>query len=222
MPEETREQAILVGVVRTRERGREANTRSAEESLDELRTLASSAGADVSASILQKRDSFDAATLVGSGKVKELAARVDETEADLVIFDRDLTPTQQRNLEAALKTRVIDRTQLILDIFASRARTREGQLQVELAQLNYLLPRLTGRGVEMSRLGGGIGTRGPGETQLETDRRKISGVFEKSMNSSSRCGPPAACSGGSGARYRYLLSPWSATRMPVNPLCLIA
>src|SRR5437879_558775 len=122
---------------------------------------------------MQTRAAPDAATLVGQGKVQEIAASVKADRADVVIFDHDLTPTQQRNLEKALDVKVIDRTQLILDIFASRARTREGRLQVELAQLNYTLPRLTGRGVEMSRLGGGIGTRGPGETQLETDRRQI-------------------------------------------------
>src|SRR6202011_5132429 len=112
-------------------------------------------------------------------KVRELAASIASNGADVVIFDHDLTPTQQRNLEKELATKVIDRTQLILDIFASRARTREGRLQVELAQLNYLLPRLAGRGIEMSRLGGGIGTRGPGETQLETDRRRISKRIKK-------------------------------------------
>lgn len=143
------------------------------ESLEELATLARSAGAEVADQVIQRRDRIDAATLVGSGKVEELKAALASTGADLAIFDNELTPTQQRNLENALDVRVIDRTQLILDIFASRARTREGQLQVELAQLTYLLPRLTGRGAEMSRLGGGIGTRGPGETQLETDRRKI-------------------------------------------------
>lgn len=124
-------------------------------------------------SIVQARAELDAATLIGAGKVAEIGALVRASNTNLVIFDRDLSPTQQRNLEKAFGVKVLDRTQLILDIFASRARTREGQLQVELAQLNYLLPRLTGRGVEMSRLGGGIGTRGPGETQLETDRRKI-------------------------------------------------
>jgi GTP-binding protein HflX len=111
--------------------------------------------------------------LVGAGKVEEIAGVVASTQADLVLFDHDLTPTQLRNLEAALPCRVLDRTQLILDIFARHARTREGQLQVELAQLEYMLPRLTGRGKAMSQLGGGIGTRGPGETQLETDRRQI-------------------------------------------------
>lgn len=123
--------------------------------------------------ILQQRPAFDSSTLVGSGKLEELQTLVRAREADLVIFDHELGGMQQRNLEKALDCRVVDRTQLILDIFARRARTREGQLQVELAQLNYLLPRLTGRGISMSRLGGGIGTRGPGETQLETDRRRI-------------------------------------------------
>jgi len=129
--------------------------------------------------MIQTRSAPDAATLIGSGKVEELAALIQGLTADLVVFDHELSPTQQRNLERRLKCKVIDRTQLILDIFARRARTREGQLQVELAQLNYLLPRLAGRGVEMSRLGGGIGTRGPGETQLETDRRRIFGRIQK-------------------------------------------
>jgi GTP-binding protein HflX len=144
-----------------------------EESLAELATLARSAGGRVVDQTIQSRPKADAATLVGSGKVEELTASVKSFDADVVIFDNELSPSQQRNLEKALETRVIDRTQLILDIFARRARTREGQLQVELAQLSYLLPRLAGRGLAMSRLGGGIGTRGPGETQLETDRRKI-------------------------------------------------
>ena len=121
----------------------------------------------------QRRQRPDSATLIGSGKVEELNGAVASVAPDLVIFDHELTPSQQRNLERELHVRVIDRTQLILDIFARHARTREGQLQVELAQLEYMLPRLAGRGVEMSQLGGGIGTRGPGETQLETDRRKI-------------------------------------------------
>ena len=129
--------------------------------------------------MFQSRSAPDAATLVGRGKVEEIAAAVRLSRADVVIFDHDLSPTQQRNLEKPIDAKVIDRTQLILDIFASRARTREGRLQVELAQLNYLLPRLSGHGVEMSRLGGGIGTRGPGETQLETDRRRIARRIKK-------------------------------------------
>ena len=129
--------------------------------------------------VLQSREAPEAATLIGRGKVEELQAEARSSAADVVIFDHDLTPTQQRNLERAIDSKIIDRTQLILDIFASRARTREGRLQVELAQLNYLLPRLAGHGVEMSRLGGGIGTRGPGETQLETDRRRIARRIKK-------------------------------------------
>ena len=139
----------------------------------EFRELVSSAGARIAAEIIQRRSRPDPATLIGAGKVEEIAAVAASTQADLVLFDHDLSPTQLRNLEAALPCRVLDRTQLILDIFARHARTREGQLQVELAQLEYMLPRLTGRGKAMSQLGGGIGTRGPGETQLETDRRRI-------------------------------------------------
>src|SRR5437870_1058605 len=146
---------------------------SAEESLGELRDLAISAGAEIAGELLQHRDRPDPATLIGRGKLEEIAGAAASVSADLLLFDHDLTASQQRNIEKVVNARVIDRTQLILDIFATHARTREGQLQVELAQLEYLLPRLTGRGVEMSQLGGGIGTRGPGETQLETDRRKI-------------------------------------------------
>ena len=146
---------------------------SPEESMAELRELATSAGGRVIAEFLQRRLKPNPATLIGSGKLQELKGAVASSSPDVVIFDHELTPSQQRNLERELDVRVIDRTQLILDIFARHARTREGQLQVELAQLQYLLPRLTGRGIEMSQLGGGIGTRGPGGTQLETDRRKI-------------------------------------------------
>jgi GTP-binding protein HflX len=146
---------------------------AAEESMAELRELTASAGATVAGEILQRRQKPDPATLIGRGKLEELKGAVASTAPDLVIFDHDLTPSQQRNLERELDVRILDRTQLILDIFARHARTREGQLQVELAQLQYLLPRLAGRGIQMSQLGGGIGTRGPGETQLETDRRKI-------------------------------------------------
>jgi len=122
---------------------------------------------------MQRRDRPDPATLIGKGKLEEIAGVAASVSADVILFDHDLSPSQQRNIERMVNTRVIDRTQLILDIFAKHARTREGQMQVELAQLEYLLPRLAGRGIEMSQLGGGIGTRGPGETQLETDKRKI-------------------------------------------------
>src|SRR5580704_10648382 len=150
-----------------------------EESLEELAELAASAGAQIAGRVMQTRPGPEAATLIGQGKVEELRAQVLSNSADVVIFDHDLTPTQQRNLERAIQAKIIDRTQLILDIFASRAHTREGRLQVELAQLSYMLPRLSGHGVEMSRLGGGIGTRGPGETKLETDRRRINQRIKK-------------------------------------------
>ncbi len=146
---------------------------SISEEAAECRELAISAGANVLDVIVQRRDHPDPATLVGKGKLEEIAAQAKATRADLIIFEQNLSPSQLRELEHALPCRVIDRTQLILDIFASHARTREGQLQVELAQLEYMLPRLAGRGRSMSQLGGGIGTRGPGETQIETDRRKI-------------------------------------------------
>jgi GTP-binding protein HflX len=157
----------------TKEKKEELFAFSAEESLDELRELATSAGAEVVGEFLQARDKPDPATLIGKGKLEEIKGAAAMSHADLILFDHDLSPSQQRNIEDEVNRRVIDRTQLILDIFARHARTREGQLQVELAQLEYLMPRLAGRGREMSQLGGGIGTRGPGETQLETDRRKI-------------------------------------------------
>jgi len=146
---------------------------NADESLAEFRELVASAGGVVAAEVMQRRAKLDPATLIGAGKVEEIAGIAASVEADLVLFDHDLSPTQLRNLEAALPCRVLDRTQLILDIFARHARTSEGKLQVELAQLEYMLPRLTGKGKAMSQLGGGIGTRGPGETKLETDRRRI-------------------------------------------------
>ncbi len=144
-----------------------------DHALDELAGLAEAAGATVVLRVMQDRPRPDPATFLGSGKVKSLALACDELEAGVVIFDNELSPAQLRNLETALDRKVVDRTQLILDIFARRARTREGKLQVELAQLKYLLPRLVGSAAALSRLGGGIGTRGPGETKLETDRRRI-------------------------------------------------
>lgn len=159
-----------------------------KESLAELVELARSAGAEIASTVFQVRDSADPATLVGRGKLDEIRAEATAHKAPLIIFDSNLSPMQQRNIEAATERRVIDRTQLILDIFARHARSREGQLQVELAQLNYMLPRLTGKGASMSRLGGKsggggaggsgggagrIGVRGPGEKKLETDRRRI-------------------------------------------------
>ena len=142
-------------------------------SIDELEELAHTAGAEVFAKLIQKRDRPDNATYIGGGKLWELKNICDSNDIDLLIFDGELTPSQQRNIENFTDVRVIDRTMLILDIFALNARTSEGKLQVELAQLKYSLPRLTGKGIEMSRLGGGIGTRGPGESKLESDRRHI-------------------------------------------------
>jgi GTPase len=139
----------------------------------ELGQLAQSAGATVVGTLIQERARPDPATLIGRGKVEDVARASAERGADVLLFDDELSPAQQRNLEQGVGRKTLDRTQVILDIFARRARTREGRLQVELAQLDYLLPRLTGKGVLLSRLGGGIGTRGPGETKLETDRRRI-------------------------------------------------
>jgi GTP-binding protein HflX len=171
--------AVVARNVRVRSRGSSedgngtGDSTTTEESLAEFRELAASAGAEIVGEFIQRRDRPDPATLLGVGKLQEIAGAVASSDADLVLIDHELSPSQQRNIENEVHARVIDRTQLILDIFARHARSREGQLQVELAQLEYMLPRLAGRGIEMSQLGGGIGTRGPGETQLETDRRKI-------------------------------------------------
>ena len=162
------ERAALVGLVTSGVRRVDA-----EQSLEELGGLAEAAGATVVLRMLQERPRPDPATFIGSGKAAALAAACAELDVDAVMFDNELTPAQLRQLEDRLERKVIDRTQLILDIFARRARTREGKWQVELAQLKYLLPRLVGAGTMLSRLGGGIGTRGPGETKLETDRRRI-------------------------------------------------
>ena len=162
------ERAALVGLLSSTSRHFDP-----EHSLDELAGLASAAGATVVLRVLQERPKPDPATFLGSGKIDALAVSCGELDVAVVVFDNELSPAQLRNLEERLQRKVIDRTQLILDIFARRARTREGKLQVELAQLKYLMPRLVGSASALSRLGGGIGTRGPGETKLETDRRRI-------------------------------------------------
>ncbi|MDH4065440.1 MAG: GTPase HflX, partial [Acidobacteriota bacterium] len=162
------ERAALVGLITGATRRLDA-----ERSMEELEGLAEAAGARVALRVLQERPRPDPATFLGSGKVETLAQAAREADVDLVVFDNELSPAQLRELGVRLDRKVVDRTQLILDIFARRARTREGKLQVELAQLKYLLPRLVGMGAELSRLGGGIGTRGPGETKLEADRRRI-------------------------------------------------
>lgn len=159
------EVAVLVGI--------DMGLYNAQVSMDELEELARTAGAVVAAKIIQKRDKPDSATYVGSGRLEEIKVFTEANDVDLLIFDGELTPSQQRNIEDETDIRVIDRTTLILDIFAARARSNEGKIQVELAQLKYSLPRLGGKGAEMSRLGGGIGTRGPGESKLESDRRHI-------------------------------------------------
>jgi GTPase len=165
---ETVEKAILVGC-----QTNEMDELRFHYSMEELVSLTETAQGEVLMSVVQKRERIHPATYLGKGKVEELTALVEELEADIVIFNDELSPSQKRNLSSEINARIIDRTQLILDIFAQRARSKEGKLQVELAQLQYLLPRLAGQGVAMSRLGAGIGTRGPGETKLETDRRHI-------------------------------------------------
>ena len=166
-----KEKALLVSV--------DTGEFDAEVSIEELEELAHTAGAEVLGKLIQKRERPEAATFVGAGKLAEIIAFCSAQDVDLLIFDSELTPSQQRNLEKLTGVRVIDRTMLILDIFAARARTGEGKLQVELAQLKYSLPRLAGQGQSLSRLGGGIGTRGPGESKLESDRRHINRRIQK-------------------------------------------
>ena len=163
-----KEKAILVGIYLPKQ-----SEEKVDYSLEELKQLAETAYAEVITTLTQNRDSVDKSWFIGKGKIEELERLIEQFEIDLVIFNGELTPSQIRNIEQKLDCRVIDRTQLILDIFALRANSKEGKIQVELAQLNYLLPRLSGRGEAMSRLGAGIGTRGPGETKLESDRRHI-------------------------------------------------
>ena len=165
--QETKEKVILVGCQTDDDDSR------FQYSMEELESLTDTAQGKTVAALVQKRERIHPATYIGKGKVEELRALVDELEADIVIFNDELSPSQKRNLASAIEARIIDRTQLILDIFAMRARSKEGKLQVELAQLQYLLPRLAGQGTALSRLGAGIGTRGPGETKLESDRRHI-------------------------------------------------
>jgi len=170
-----RERAILVGV----EPDNTERLFPIEDSIEELGQLAATAGAQVLETMVQRLHRPSQAHYVGKGKLQELVRLTEQSEANLVVFDDELSPNQQRNLENALKVKVLDRTALILDIFAGRARTREGRLQVELAQHQYLLPRLAGQWSHLERLGAGIGTRGPGETQLETDRRLIRARIER-------------------------------------------
>ncbi|GAG69383.1 unnamed protein product [marine sediment metagenome] len=172
-----REKVLLVFInfenLRNNTTKKQRHLKTVNENIEELKNLTISAGADVEEILCHKQNKPNPKYFISTGKLEEIKNIVDNKEIELVIFDNEITPTQQRNLQLKLDTKVLDRTALILDIFAQRAHSREGKLQVELAQLNYLLPRLTGKGIELSRLGGGIGTRGPGETKLEVDRRKI-------------------------------------------------
>jgi GTP-binding protein HflX len=174
--EEIQDRAILVSLITQKQK---KNEKLAEYSLQELIKLAETAGVEVLETMTQNKESKDTKWFIGKGKVEELKLRIDELGGNTAIFDQELSGAQVRNLEAALDVKIIDRTQLILDIFAQRAKTREGIIQVELAQLSYLLPRLSGQGKNLSRLGGGIGTRGPGESKLETDRRHIRGRIDE-------------------------------------------
>ena len=188
LADETPEEAILVSL--------DTGEFDVEISLDELEELARTAGARVTGRLIQKREAPDKATCIGSGRLEELREVCENTGVDLVIFDLELSATQHRNLTDALPCRVVDRTTLILDIFAARARSAEGRLQVELAQLEYLLPRLAGQGTALSRLGGGIGTRGPGETKLESDRRHIRRRDSRAEGAAGGGGEPAGASPG--------------------------
>ncbi|MBN1481864.1 GTPase HflX [candidate division KSB1 bacterium] len=182
--EKARETAIIVGIIRP-----DQDRQVINEYLDELELLADTAGADVVERVVQERQRLDAAFLLGHGKVEELANMVKYLDADLIIFDDDLSPAQVKNIESLCKTKILDRSGLILDIFAKNARTREARTQVELAQLNYMLPRLTRQWTHLSRQVGGIGVRGPGETQLEVDRRLIRrriSVLEKELEKISK------------------------------------
>ena len=172
--EVVRQRALLVGVVIKGD-----DLAAAEASLEELALLVDTAGSETVEIELQRRSAYNPAMLIGKGKAEELAGLVKALDLDLVVFDHDLTPSQQRNLQTAFAVDVVDREAVILDIFAQHATSREGMLQVELAMLRYRLPRLRGKGTELSRLGGGIGTRGPGETQLETDRRRLTDRIRK-------------------------------------------
>jgi len=208
------ERAILAGIELSGKR----SAWSIEESLEELSQLAQTAGAVVVGTVTQKKDRPDSALFLGKGKIQEISLLIQEVNANLVIMDDELSPSQQHNLEQLLGVKILDRTALILDIFTQRARSSEGKLQVELAQLRYTLPRIGGQGLVMSRLGGGIGTRGPGETKLEVDKRRIYTKIMKSknkLNNSKNIGRFIAL----GVKRRgFLLSLWLVIQMQENLL----
>ena len=205
------ESAILVNVATTKSEKDEA-----EESMAELAGLAAAAGAEVAGKVFQVRPRLNPRWLVGEGKVGEIANEARESGADMVIFDRTLNGAQQRNLEDEIKVKVLDRTQLILDIFAQRARTNEGKLQVELAQLSYNLPRLRGKGLSLTQQGAGIGTRGPGEKSSRSTAGGSPTASPGSSGTSTPCRSAARASARAGGRARCRPSPWSATRAPGN------
>ena len=211
------ERAALVGLVSGP--GRRLDS---ERSLAELAGLADAAGAIVVLQVMQERPRPDPATFIGAGKVSALASACAEAGVDVVVFDNELTPAQLRQLEQKLDCKVVDRTQLILDIFARRARTREGKWQVELAQLKYLLPRLVGTGTALSRLGGGIGTRGPGETKLETDRRRIRTRIRSVQREIDQVRQRRAQLENGGSDNPSRRSPWSAIPTPERRRCSTA
>ena len=203
------ERAVLVGLSCP---GFNADQAADERTMDELRALAETAGAEAVAMTLQRRPAPDARTFIGEGKAEEVKALAEANDASLILFDNELSPSQMSNLEELTGRTVLDRSALILDIFAQRARTGEGKLQVELAQYQYILPRLAGMGKAMSRLGGGIGTRGPGESKLESDTVISAAASTSSDAISSRCGRCARCSAASAKRPSCPWSPSSATR----------
>ncbi len=203
-----RERAILVGVLLPH------NDATPDDPLEELRGLAKTAGLQIVGSLLQKRQQIDIATYIGSGKVEELKAIVEAEEADVVVFDNDLGPAQTRNLEKKLEVKVVDRTELILDIFATHARTHESHLQVELAQLEYAMPRLKRMWTHLSRYKGGIGVRGPGEKQLEEDRRLVGHRIQELKGKLAKI--QARKSARSPAATTCPRSRWSATPTPAR------
>ncbi len=207
-----REDAIVVALITGRMRREDV-----DEYLDELILLADTAGADVRHKIAQERGRIDSATFIGSGKAREIGELVKEEEIDLVIFDDDLSPVQLRNLEKHISCKIMDRSGLILDIFASRAKTKEAMTQVELAQLQYMLPRLTRQWTHLSKQYGGVGTKGPGETQIETDRRAIRTRISH-LKDNYRASIKSAQYSGKGA-MNFRASRWWDTRMPANRHC---
>ena len=210
------ERVVLVGVAMA------GSLVAAERSLEELRRLAETAGAEVLDAVLQRRDRPDASTFIGKGKATEIAELVQALGADTVVMDDELSPGQLRRLEELFDVKVIDRAALILDIFAQHARSREGKAQVELAQLNYLLPRLRGWGESLTRLGAGIGTRGPGETKMEVDRRRIRRRITKLRRDLEEMRAHARSSGAGASAAAWRPWPWRATRTPASGRCSTA